>query len=115
VTTSVVSMGAESTSGPDLIVSFASKPTVISSDQPFPVFAVRRYAMLAARQASVEEMENGAFFAELSVIEGVWGEGVTRAEALRDFEEAVCEWAMIKIDQRHGDIPRLGSVDLNVI
>jgi len=111
----VVSAGAESLSAPGVSLSFEPKARVISSDQPFPEFSVRRYAERAADTAVVERLEDGRFFAESDLLVGVWGDGDTEEEARREFIEAVMEWVSVKIDQHHGDIPVIGSLDLNRI
>jgi predicted RNase H-like HicB family nuclease len=114
MTVTIVSLGSETTSAADLIPSFSPRATVLHSDQPFPWLSVRRYAEIAARSARVEQMEGGRYFAESDVIPGVWGDGDTVEQALHEFIDAVYEWATLKIDQRHGDIPVIGNLDLNV-
>ena len=110
----VVSLGSQSTSNADLTPSFAPKATVLHSDRPSPWLSVRRYAEIASKTARVEQMEDGRFFAESDEIEGAWGDGDTPQQALNEFADAVYEWVMLKMDQRRGDIPVIGNLDLNV-
>lgn len=115
MTLAMVSLGSESTTAASMTVSFEPQPRVLSSDQPFPLFSIRRFAELATERAAVEQMEDGRFFAESDQLPGVWGDGDTAEDALAEFSDAVAEWVSVKIDQRHGDIPVLGSLDLNVL
>ncbi len=95
---SVVSQGSESMSPVGVSLSFEPRPRLVSSDQPFPDFSVRRYAELAAEHATAEQMEDGRYFVESGDLNGVWGDGNSEEEARREFVDAVIGWASVKMD-----------------
>lgn len=104
----------EAMSGALLIPSYVRPPFKPDSD-PFPYFSVRMFAELAAREATAEVMEDGRYFVESRTVPGVWGDGDTEDAARAEFLSAAYEWAMVKIEKGHRDIPVLDSINLNQI
>ena len=79
-----------------------------------PKSLIRSYAAVAASKAKVEEIERGHWFANLSQLAGVWGDGNSRATARADFEASIVAWVEVKI-KRGVAIPPLegaASIDL---
>ena len=65
--------------------------------------SIHAYARAAVALASVEEIEPQHWFAEAKGLPGVWGDGVSKSEALADFEQAVVSWVEMKL-QRGVDV-----------
>lgn len=67
----------------------------------------------AMREAVVERLEEGTFFARIPSCAGVWAEGANEEECLAILQEVLEEWLLFKLRDGDKDIPLLGGVDLN--
>jgi len=65
------------------------------------------------REAVVERLEDGTFFAKIPSCAGVWADGVNEEECLAVLQEVLEEWLLFKLRDGDKDIPLLGGVDLN--
>ena len=73
------------------------------------------YAKLAVRDASVKQLENGEYFAEIEDMPGVWASGATEEGAFKELKEVVEDWAHLKIEDGDKDLPIVGGINLNVL
>ena len=81
---------------------------------PASTHKVERYAKLAVRHATVEQIE-GQWLATIEGFPGVWACEGSAIEALSVLEQVVVDWALLKIQDGDGDLPRLGDFDPNVV
>lgn len=71
---------------------------------------VRLYASRARQHARAEDLGADGWYAEVVLLEGVWGEGDTREEAEADLEVAIVAWLEIKL--ANGDrIPEMDGIE----
>ncbi len=67
----------------------------------------------AMKEAVVEELSDGTFYAEIPSCPGVWADGKTRNECLKTLQEVLEEWLLFKLRDGDKDFPVLGGIDLN--
>ncbi len=77
-----------------------------------------RYAQVAARLAEPDARQlgdEGEWFVDLVGLNGAWATGGAPWEALRHFEDAVRDWASVKLDHGDRDLPMLDDIDMNIL
>ncbi|SMB98020.1 Uncharacterised protein family UPF0150 [Thermanaeromonas toyohensis ToBE] len=67
----------------------------------------------AMKEAIVEKLSDGTFYAEIPSCPGVWADGKTKKECLETLQEVLEEWLLFKLREGDRDFPVLGGVDLN--
>lgn len=90
----------------------ATEAAVASGGDPLPLYAIRRYAYLAAAQAEGKMLEDGTCYLEVPALAGVWADGPTLKDAFDELREVVFEWVALKF-QAGDEIPVIGGLDLN--
>lgn len=80
-----------------------------------PEQLVMRFVDTALRRAFTERLPDGSWYAEIKVLPGVWAQGATEDDALRELRTVLEDWVALKLRMRHRDFPVLGGVDLNRI
>ncbi len=75
---------------------------------------LENYKKSAMRRASLKQLEDGAWFAELPGFPGVWADGASPEVALATLEEVLGEWLALKITDKDQDIPIIDRINLNV-
>jgi predicted RNase H-like HicB family nuclease len=80
-----------------------------------PIFTIRRYAAAAAEMADAKLRDNGSVFLEVPALPGVWAEGDTLREALRELQEVIVEWATLKLQDGDRDFPTISGLSLSAI
>jgi predicted RNase H-like HicB family nuclease len=90
-------------------------PLEIRYGRPLPVQLINRYAMLAALRAETEQLEDGTWYAEIRNFPGVWAQGESEEEAVKELEAIVRDWTLLKIQDRDRDLPVIDDIDLNVL
>jgi len=84
----------------------------IEFERPFPIELVQRYVSDAARHAVAERVD-GEFFVTAVGFEGVWAQHRFQIDALKEFEEVLFEWVVLKLVDSDRDLPVVGDIDLN--
>ncbi len=90
-------------------------PLEVRYGRPLPVQLVKRYAMLAAWRADTERLEDGSWYAEVQGFSGVWAQGDSEEEALKELEAVIRDWTLLKIQDKDRDLPVIGLIDLNAL
>lgn len=90
-------------------------PLEVHYGRPLPVQLIRRYARIAAWRAETERLDDGSWYAEVPNFPGVWAQGDSEEEAVRELETVVRDWAILKIQDKDRDLPVIGLIDLNVL
>ena len=80
--------------------------------QPAAVL-VQKWVQNAARLAETRRLSDGVWLATAAGIRGAAAEGESRREALAELPLVLFDWASLKIEDKDGDIPILGGIDLN--
>jgi len=80
-----------------------------------PMQLIERYADLAVGHATLKQVEDGEWFATIPGFPGVWAKEATEEKTLEVLREVVEDWAVLKIQHEHGDLPELEEIDLNVL
>jgi predicted RNase H-like HicB family nuclease len=81
-----------------------------------PMQIIRKYAEIAAwRHGTLERLPEGGWFATTPDFEGVWASESTRKQTLQALEDALVDWAILKIQHGDKDLPVLEEIDLNVL
>lgn len=80
-----------------------------------PSQLVRKYALLAAGRAETERLQDGTWYAEIPGFPGVWAQGESEEEVVRELETVVRDWALLKIQDKDRDLPIIGLINLNVL
>jgi predicted RNase H-like HicB family nuclease len=70
------------------------------------------YIEQALTQAQVEKMEDGRFFASIPDFKGVWADGDTSEESLKELRSVLEEWLVIAL-REDDTLPELSGVSLN--
>lgn len=83
--------------------------------RPLPIQLIGRYAMLVAWRAETERLDDGSWYADSRNFPGVWAQGASEKEALKELESVVRDWALLKIANQDKDLPIIGQIDLNVL
>lgn len=78
-----------------------------------PTQLMNRYANLAVIRAVFEQLEDGDYFADVPILEGVWAKGKSIENAEEELRETILEWLELKIEDGDRDIPVIESIDLN--
>jgi predicted RNase H-like HicB family nuclease len=71
-----------------------------------------QYIEQALAQALVEKMEDGRYFASIPGFQGVWGDGDTSEESLKELRSALEDWLVIAL-REDDKLPDLAGVSLN--
>ena len=82
--------------------------------RPMPFQLIRRYAELAARNATVEETEDGEYVATVPGFEGVWAAGDDEESARDEARNVLYEWAVLKRRFGDDDLPIVEGINLNL-
>ncbi len=90
-------------------------PLEVRYGRPLPVQLIKRYAMIAAWRSETERLDDGSWYAEVPNFPGVWAQGDTEEEAVREIEAVVRDWTLLKIQDKDRDLPIIGLIDLNVL
>lgn len=80
-----------------------------------PMQLIEKYARLAARRGQIEQLEDGSWYAEIRDFPGVWAQGDSEEEVLKELRAVVRDWTLLKIEDRDRDLPEVGTLDLNVL
>jgi predicted RNase H-like HicB family nuclease len=88
-------------------------PVEVRFGRPLPVQLINKYAMLVANHAETERLKDGSWYAEAQGFPGVWAQGDSEREAIRQLETVVRDWALLKIQDKDEDLPVVGLIDLN--
>ncbi|MGD0283657.1 MAG: type II toxin-antitoxin system HicB family antitoxin [Dissulfurispiraceae bacterium] len=71
------------------------------------------YVQKAIAKAEYRKLEDGSWFAEIPLWEGVWANGNTVEECRKELVEVLEEWLILKI--KDGDtVPVVDDIDLNI-
>lgn len=73
---------------------------------------LKQYAVLAMKDAVVEQLDGGELYASVPGFPGVWATGATRDELFADLERALFEWTLIKMEDGDDDLPDLRELQL---
>ena len=88
---------------------------VTRTQRPLPDQLIDRYVRIAVAKARVEVLEDGSgWFAEVPNFKGVWAEGASEEEALKDLATTLRSWVVLKMRQGHADIPPLDDIYLSL-
>jgi predicted RNase H-like HicB family nuclease len=90
-------------------------PLEVRYGRPLPVQLIRRYAMLAAWRAETERLDDGSWYAEIRGFPGVWAQGNSEREALKELESVVRDWVLLKVVDQDNDLPIIDEIDLNAL
>ena len=90
-------------------------PHVIVSKRPMAFGTIRRYALLAASDAVAEIDDEGRWSLSIPLMPGVWAEAGSFVDARTELEEVVYDWAILKVQDRDGDLPIVRDIDLNTL
>lgn len=74
---------------------------------------IERYIRSAVRRAMTEQMSDGRWYAEITLLPGIWADGDTEAAALAELESVTEDWILLKIEDHDRDLPVLETLDLN--
>lgn len=80
-----------------------------------PMQLIEKYAVFAVQHATLKEVEDGEWFATIPGFRGVWAKEATEERALEVLREVVEDWAVLKIQHKHGDLPEVEEINLNVL
>ncbi len=97
------------------VLEYEADPLEVHYGRPLPVQLIKRYAMLAARRAETERLEDGSWYAEIRNLPGVWAQGDSEEEAVKGLEVVVRDWALLKIQDKDRDLPDIDDINLNVL
>ncbi len=87
----------------------------IESLPRLPMQLIKKYADLAVRHATLKQVEDGEWFATIPRFPGVWAKEATEERVREVLREVVEEWTVLKIQHKHGDLPELDEINLNVL
>ena len=76
---------------------------------------VGRWAKLAVQHAAVRRVDDpDGVVATVAGVDGAWGFGSSREEALEDLESVLFDWASLKLEDGDDDIPIMEGVKLAI-
>ena len=64
--------------------------------------SIRAFARSAVSRASVTEAEANYWLASVEGIQGPWGDGATKDEALSELEDAIVAWVEVSLERGAG-------------
>ncbi len=94
---------------------YETHPLEVHYGRPLPIQLIERYAMLAARRADTEQLEGLGWYADIRNFPGVWAQGASEEEAIKELETVVRDWTLLKIQDKDQDLPIINEIDLNVL
>lgn len=94
---------------------YEADPLEIRYGRPLPVQLINRYAMLASWRAEMERLEDGSWYADIRNFPGVWAQGGSAEEVVKELESVVRDWIFLKIEDKDRDLPIIDEIDLNVL
>jgi predicted RNase H-like HicB family nuclease len=96
-------------------MTYEPDPLEIRYGRPLPVQLIKTYAMLAAQRAETERLPDGTWYAEIRNFPGVWAQGDSEEEAIKDVETVVRDWTLLKIQDKDRNLPIIAEINLNVL
>ena len=66
--------------------------------------AFTTFIQAAMKEAVIERLEDGIFFAEIPPCPGVWADGKNEKECLTTLQEVLEDWLLFKLQDRDNDI-----------
>jgi predicted RNase H-like HicB family nuclease len=70
------------------------------------------YIISAMKKAHYEIMEDGRYWGEIPVLQGVWADGASLEETRTKLQEVLEDWILLGIRLNHS-IPVIDNIDLN--
>jgi len=67
----------------------------------------------AMKEAVLEHLEDGSFYAEIPSCPGVWADAETEEKCLQVLQEVLEEWLLFKLRDGDKDFSVIGDIDLN--
>ncbi|GAB6275088.1 MAG: hypothetical protein STSR0004_19530 [Peptococcaceae bacterium] len=67
----------------------------------------------AMKEAILERLEDGSFYAEIPSCPGVWADAKTEEKCFHVLQEVLEEWLLFKLRDGDKNFPVIGGVDLN--
>lgn len=74
---------------------------------------ISQFIEAAMKQAEIEVLSDGKFYAEIPSCRGVWADGDSKEECLSTLQEVLEEWILFKLRDGDKDFPVLNDADLN--
>jgi len=71
------------------------------------------YVDAAMNRASLEQIDDGSYYAEIEELPGVWSAGQTIVAAIAELREVVEDWIVLKLRDGDQDFPPLDGINLN--
>ena len=101
-------------------LSRVSRPEITSSVEtvdnvfsPSPEELVKRWIRIAIFHAVCRPIKDPVgFIASVAGVDGAWGFGESRDEALQELESVLTEWVALKLKNGDDDIPNMEHIDL---
>ena len=87
------------------------QPTA-DNNQAAEVKMLIEYIEKAMGLAHLEKMEDGRYFAVIPGLKGLWADGNTRRECLKELRLSLEEWLVIAL-RSDDDLPELSGANLN--
>lgn len=78
-----------------------------------PTGIISQFIEAAMKQAEIEILSDGKFYAEIPSCRGVWADGDSKEECLATLQEVLEEWILFKLRDGDKDFPVLNDADLN--
>ena len=78
-----------------------------------PSILFNRYRNAALKKASVRQLDDGSWYADISALPGVWANELNPRDCLNVLDEVVIDWVLLKIEHKDRDIPVLDEINLN--
>ena len=102
---------SSSWTGPSGLTTNGESRVLTKGEKPLPGNLIAEYARRAVRGATLEQREDGSWFAQIPGFEGVWASEASHKEALDALQEVVFDWAIIKIQHEDRDLPIIDGID----
>lgn len=80
-----------------------------------PEQLIGRYVNAAMKTVVPSQLDDGSWFAEITVLKGVWGSGDNPHDALVELKDVLIDWLLLKIEHEDQDIPILEGINLNLV
>jgi predicted RNase H-like HicB family nuclease len=84
-------------------------------ERKLPDQLIDRYISRAMLRAEIKQYPDGSWFAEIPGFPGVWANCSSQEETLRELEESLCEWIVLKVEDGDRNLPVVDFINLNVL
>lgn len=86
-----------------------------AAGDPIRLTPINEWRNAALAEMTLEQLEDGEWWASVEGVRGAWGYGKTPNEAFAELRDSLESWIGYKVEHKHTDIPRFTGVSMHFV